>query len=305
MRLLAYIVLLLVSIPALAQEGVFDWQSSTVQSFAPGVAHVELDVPLPRPMRVNAVRVDTQQPGLKFVTTSRYKDWEANKNETEREPARDFLREANEAGLPMVLAVNGDGFMPWPAPWNAADPANLSGLAIANGEVVSPPSGSPSFLVHSDGRVRITVTDKDTDLTGVVTAVSGFGLSLKDGTPVGEGDDHHPRTGIGVSEDGRYVILATIDGRRHDSHGATIAELGAWLKHFGAHKGINLDGGGSTTMVRWNPALEGPDKTEVLNVPVGDGVNWLKRDPSLEKLLAQPNERYNGNHLGVVVKPTP
>ncbi len=301
MKFFLFITLCLAALPVFAQEGAFDWSAPGVESFAPGVAHAVVTTDSPRPMRLHVVRVDTQTPGLKFVTTPRCADWKANKEETEREPARDFVREANEAGTPVVVAINADGFSPWPAPWNEPTRTNLGGLAVANGEVVSPQSGEPSFLVDKSGRARLALLEKDADLSEVATAVSGFSFCLKAGEAQPSGDDTAPRSGVGLSEDARYVYLVTIDGRRRESQGATTEELGRWLKHFGAHEGLNLDGGGSTTLVRWNPEHPGEDKAEVLNAPVGNGINWLEQDASLEKLLAQPTERFNGNHLGVAV----
>jgi exopolysaccharide biosynthesis protein len=58
-----------------------------------------------------------------------------------------------------------------------------------------------------------------------------------------------PRTAVGVSANGRYVYLITIDGRQPGfSDGATLFETAEWLRRFGAYQGLNLDGGGSTTM---------------------------------------------------------
>jgi len=61
--------------------------------------------------------------------------------------------------------------------------------------------------------------------------------------------DRHPRTAIAKLKDGR-ILLATVDGRQPGvSVGMTLAELASLLLEFGAVDGINLDGGGSTTMV--------------------------------------------------------
>jgi hypothetical protein len=57
-----------------------------------------------------------------------------------------------------------------------------------------------------------------------------------------------PRTAVGVSEDGKKVILVTVDGRRATSHGGTLYEVAELLIELGAYRGLNLDGGGSTTM---------------------------------------------------------
>lgn len=299
--LFGIVITLATALCAHAQEGRYDWQRQDVESFAPGVRHGVVMAETPRPMRIHAVQIDTQSPGLDFVTTPRCDGWKANKEETEREPARDFVREAHVAGTPVAVAINADAFSPWPATWNEGTRTNLCGLAVCNGEVVSPPSDEPSFVVYKDGKVRIEQVARDADLSAIDTAISGFSFCLKAGEPQPSGDDTAPRTGIGVDAEGRFVYFVTIDGRRRASQGATTQELGQWLRHFGAHDGLNLDGGGSTTLVRWNPALPGPDKTEVLNQPVGNGINWIEQEALLEKLLAQPTERFNGNHLGVVV----
>ena len=59
----------------------------------------------------------------------------------------------------------------------------------------------------------------------------------------------HPRTSIGWREDGR-LILVTVDGRQpRKSVGMTIEELAKLMLELGCQEAINLDGGGSTTMV--------------------------------------------------------
>ena len=58
----------------------------------------------------------------------------------------------------------------------------------------------------------------------------------------------HPRTGLGISQDGKEVILVTVDGRDPYFKGVSQETLGAILKNLGAYNGINFDGGGSTMM---------------------------------------------------------
>jgi len=60
----------------------------------------------------------------------------------------------------------------------------------------------------------------------------------------------HPRTGLGISKDRRSLVLVVIDGRRKGySIGVTLRQFAAILKGLGAHDAMNLDGGGSSTMV--------------------------------------------------------
>ncbi len=58
----------------------------------------------------------------------------------------------------------------------------------------------------------------------------------------------HPRTGVGVTRDGS-VILATVDGRQRRSIGMTLRGFARFFRSLGAVTALNLDGGGSTTMV--------------------------------------------------------
>ena len=62
-------------------------------------------------------------------------------------------------------------------------------------------------------------------------------------------DIRHPRTLIGVDREG-FIWLAAIDGRQPDySMGMTFQELVRLCARLGLQNALNLDGGGSTTMV--------------------------------------------------------
>lgn len=63
----------------------------------------------------------------------------------------------------------------------------------------------------------------------------------------GFSDNRHPRTAIGVTADGK-LLLVTVDGRQPMSGGMTLYELAELMKMLGATDAINLDGGGSTTL---------------------------------------------------------
>ena len=58
----------------------------------------------------------------------------------------------------------------------------------------------------------------------------------------------HPRTGVGVRD--RRVVLVAVDGRQPGySHGMTLDEFARLFAELGCSDAMNLDGGGSTTMV--------------------------------------------------------
>jgi len=59
----------------------------------------------------------------------------------------------------------------------------------------------------------------------------------------------HPRTGVALRKDGK-IMFVTVDGRRpRYSKGITLLGFARLMKSLGASWALNLDGGGSTTMV--------------------------------------------------------
>ena len=72
----------------------------------------------------------------------------------------------------------------------------------------------------------------------------------------------HPRTAVGYTDNGD-LLLVVIDGRQLQSRGVDLNELARIMKSLGAVEALNLDGGGSSSMVV-NGVL--------LNKPVGSRV---------------------------------
>lgn len=63
-----------------------------------------------------------------------------------------------------------------------------------------------------------------------------------------------PRTAVGFSRDGRQMFLLTADGRQSAfAEGLGLDELATMMVELGAYHAVNLDGGGSTTMVAREP----------------------------------------------------
>ncbi|MFB7914558.1 phosphodiester glycosidase family protein [Streptomyces sp. NPDC056061] len=100
------------------------------------------------------------------------------------------------------------------------------------------------------------------------TAVGGRELLVVDGVAQsheGEGNNTAaPRTAVGFSRDGRTMQIITVDGRQADSGGVTLTELGAMMRRAGSYSALNLDGGGSSTLVAREP---GSDALRVENSP--------------------------------------
>ncbi len=274
-----------------------DWTLS--RELASGIRLVVLTEREPRPLFAALVRIDLATPGLRLTTSPRRTDWVEGETETDRQTTRDFLRDARRRGAEMVLAFNGDAFSPWPVPYAESTPTDLLGLAIADEILVSRGSGRPALIVPTIGPARLEPVDRSFAPDGIAAAIGGFALCLERSKPLPSGDDLEPRTGVGIDRDGRFVFVAIIDGRQPASHGATTEELGHLLARCGAVTGLNLDGGGSTSLVWWDPNGRRADKARLLNRPVGNSV----RAQNLPAILFVPTERAVGNSMGVVLEP--
>ena len=85
-------------------------------------------------------------------------------------------------------------------------------------------------------------------------AIGGFPALLSEGLDivgpcVGSFCGRNPRTGVGVTADGK-ILLVVVDGRQPKwSVGASLHEFARILLQLGATDAMNLDGGGSSTMV--------------------------------------------------------
>ncbi|MFE1587496.1 phosphodiester glycosidase family protein [Streptomyces sp. NPDC058737] len=148
-------------------------------------------------------------------------------------------------------------------------------------------------LAHVGDRLRVSTTLLDdrgrrmspSPRTDIVNAGPEL---VRDGrvhvTPVTDGMVHpgdpswyygwvhkrNPRTLAGVDGAGR-TVLVTADGRSTDSLGLSIAESAAVARSLGLRDAVNLDGGGSTTMVAEGAVLNSPSDAAGER-PVGDAL---------------------------------
>ncbi len=88
--------------------------------------------------------------------------------------------------------------------------------------------------------------------------IGGSERIIHNGINVGAWPVRHPRTAVGFSRDSSTLFLVTVDGRQPSSVGMTLTEMGEFLLRLGIYQAINLDGGGSTTMVIRNSVMNSP-----------------------------------------------
>ena len=141
------------------------------------------------------------------------------------------------------------------------------GLTIAPGHVVLSGSGAAADVVRrlsasvASGaplRVVLAFSPKRGRLCALVGGWPRLvvnGQSIADSVDRLEGTfprfsvTRHPRTAVGFSRDSTTLYLITVDGRSESSSGMSLAELASLMQSLGAAQGLNLDGGGSTTLV--------------------------------------------------------
>jgi hypothetical protein len=124
------------------------------------------------------------------------------------------------------------------------------------------------------------------DFGEVAVALGGSHQLVIDGEPQDFGDegDVHPRSAIGLADDGQTMFLVVIDGRQTHARGMSLTELAEFMADLGAEQALNLDGGGSSTLVTRTPAT---DQLAAVNSPsdgeeraVANGLNLFTADGS-------------------------
>jgi hypothetical protein len=81
-------------------------------------------------------------------------------------------------------------------------------------------------------------------------AITGSQVLVRAGRVVAQSDGlRAPRTAIGIDHDNGHVLLATLDGRQRHAVGMKLRGWARLLAGLGIDDAVNLDGGGSSTMV--------------------------------------------------------
>lgn len=224
----------------------------------------------PRPLKIYVLKVDLEHPGNE-LTLAVLDDPDGDG------PAETTLMTPTALAKTAKLdvAVNAT---PWTMTQSTPDGKKIGyiegghcdilGLIVKDGKTVSAavPSGwslwqDPQGKWHL-GEVPAGVTPKQ--------AVSGFGSLLSQGKlTTAPSDVRHPRTAVGLDDSGRYLTLAVVDGRQEGiSEGMSEHELAELMKSLGCWDALNLDGGGSSILMR-DIASATP---QIVNTPSGGKV---------------------------------
>ncbi|MDJ1176260.1 phosphodiester glycosidase family protein [Roseofilum capinflatum] len=253
-----------------------------VEELFPGVTYTRLIRSTPRPLVIHQVKIDLSTAQMQPLVTPG--DSQADGMEISARTTSEFVRE-----LGVQLAINGSFFYPFEAksPWQvypeSGDRVRISGQAIANGIEYSPVNGGWPVLCFLSSP-RAVIPGSDACPPDTQQGIAGGTILIWDGeaVPLSSGsfyDDAYPRTAIGLDASGTQVFILVVDGRqRFYSEGMALPELQALFVELGVETALNLDGGGSTTLVVADPHLR------VLNAPIHTRIPL--------------RQRAVGNHLG-------
>lgn len=271
-----------------------------------GIRHIQRVSEGPRPLFVNVLEIDLTAPGLSFRLTPEVEGL-PNGDETITQTTRAFV-EAQDA----QLGINAHFFRL--EHHSQERPTNNRSLAVSDGNAYSPWEENFRFGFNIDADNVATFIRRgseggfdsrpqDVDLynafAGSLRIVTNGNAVTEDQVPRRPGTgfmaDRHPRTAAGLTSDNK-LLLATVDGRQNVfSEGVFLDELGSMMRDLGARNAVNLDGGGSTTMVGDYYGDLGSDGNErgtlLLNSPTGRG--------------PVGSERNNGTNLAVFAAPNP
>ena len=139
-----------------------------------------------------------------------------------------------------------------------------SNATITNNQYVLSASDNKKNTTLSSLQINDTILislNIQPDINNVKELVGGLPQIIKDGINIAHSEalkeganekfsiTRHPRTAIGYNKDKTKLYLITVDGRQKCSAGMTLNELSEFMLFIGCYNALNLDGGGSTTLV--------------------------------------------------------
>ncbi len=171
--------------------------------------------------------------------------------------------------------------------WFKGNASRPVGAAMTDGKLWHA-GNTYALVVHEGGKVSIERLDAvPADARQIV---GGNPMLVQNGKVVAPPGVAAPRTAVGLDKEGRRLTILIVDGRRPDySAGFTLPQLAAEMTRLDCWTALNLDGGGSTTLVMRD---HGTGKYHVINRP-SDG-HELPISLSLERAVC--------NVVGITVR---
>lgn len=131
--------------------------------------------------------------------------------------------------------------------------SGVGNMLIGNNKAVLSAHGTAAAFLNNnlliDDTIKI-VLELLPSLPKLEQLIGGNTWLVQNGVPNPDNGDRHPRTSVGFNQDTTTFFLFVVDGRQPGlSIGMSYKELGDYMKTWDVYNGLNLDGGGSSTMV--------------------------------------------------------
>ncbi len=125
----------------------------------------------------------------------------------------------------------------------------LEGIYIYQGKMYSKPIKEKAALCFTkDKKAYIVDSQCDSEVWDAYYAFGGFWTTFEDDIMFQFRDKTDARTAVGVSKNGKTVYLLIVEKNNH-SVGCNYMDCSKLLKDAGAFKALQLDGGGSTSLI--------------------------------------------------------
>lgn len=125
----------------------------------------------------------------------------------------------------------------------------LEGIYIYKGQMYSKPIKEKAALCFTkDKKAYIVDSQCDREVWDAYYAFGGFWTTFEDDIMLQFKNRMEARTAVGLSEDG-YTLYLLIVEKNNSSLGLNYMDCSKILKNAGAFKAIQLDGGGSTSLI--------------------------------------------------------
>ncbi len=165
-------------------------------------------------------------------------------------PVRNHAEGAERVlGTNVVGAINAD--------FHNQETGEPRGVMVMNSVLVHASNGSPYFAILNDGTAVIRSGSVSTD--DVKEAVAGNNILVSGGKNVAPANKLNPRTAVGIKADGT-VVMFVVDGRQDPtSCGMDYPEVAEMMIALGCVDALELDGGGSSTMLAQHEGMSSLD----------------------------------------------
>lgn len=253
-------------------------RTNTKQELFRGIVYQRLIESNPRPVIIHIVTIDLKTPGIKpFVTPDgenlsqniKISDNSVINNEIPARTTAEFVQE-----FQVQLAINGSYFYPFKevTPWNyyphSGDKVNVLGQTISNRKIYASKKSS-WYVLCFDHKNQVKIPGGEECPENTTQGLAGDDILVFQGQPKTSAyskDKPYSRVVAATDKEGKKLWLLLVDGKQPlYSEGLTKTELTSYLTKLGVYTAINLDGGGSTTLVVANSEKGG--KPKIFNSP--------------------------------------